>query len=356
MQDTAVPTIRPLSTGQILDRGIRLYRKQFLTFVGIIAVAQIPSTLLNILAGYFFPAAELDPTADPTDLFFDSMTQSVGIGSFWVVVAIIIISLILSLLGAIALTNSVSHSYLARPLGIIDSYRHIGRYLLSAVGAYFLAGILTIAILFWWLVVPLIGWISGFGIFLFFLLVIVPFIVPIIVIERQSASQSIVRAWDLSRRRFWWLVGFMLLLGIFGQVIVTVPAFLFAALLQTFIASSADASTLRIGQQLISLLLNLIYVPLQLTCVFLLYFDTRVRTEGLDLALEAIEPDHEDAQQQAQSALENPPPQTSGFWPSWQEFGYFILFSVGASVLCGVLYAILIAISLVIFSTMFGAF
>ena len=354
MLDTAVPTIRPLSTGQILDRGIRLYRKQFLTFVGIIAVAQIPSTLLNILAGYFFPAAELDPTADPTDLFFDSMTQSVGIGSFWVVVAIIVISLILSLLGAIALTNSVSHSYLGRPLGIVDSYRQIGRFLLSAVGAYFLAGILTFAILFWWLVVPIIGWISGFGIFLFFLLVIMPFIVPIIVVERQSASQSITRAWNLSRRRFWWLVGFMLLLGVFGQIIVTAPAIVFTLLLQTLIASNVDASTLRIGQQIIGLLLNLIYIPLQLTCVFLLYFDTRVRTEGLDLSLEAIDPDAEESQQQVQSVLKNPPPQKSGFWPSWQEFGYFILFSVGASVFCGVFYAILIAISLVIFSTAFA--
>lgn len=356
MLDTAVPTLKPLSTGQILDRGIRLYRHHFLTFVGIIAIAQIPSTLLNIIAGYFFPAAEIDPTAAPFDIFFDSMTQSFGIGSFWVVLGIFIISVILSLLGSIALTNAVTQSYLARPLGIIESYRKIGRSFLSAIGAYFLAGLALIAIMVWWFVVPIFGWISGFGIFLYFLMVVVPFIVPAIVVENQPASQVIQRAWDLSRKRFWWLVGFMLLLGLFGQIVVTVPALLFAGLLQTLVASSVDASTLRIGQQIISLLLNLIYVPLQLTCVILLYFDARVRSEGLDLALEAIDPESDAYLTETKAVFENPPPQKSGLWPTWLELAYFMLFSAGAFVLCGVIYGIIIVVSLIIFSGSLGGF
>ena len=34
--------LKPLSAGQIFDRGIRLYRNNFLTFIGIIAIMQIP--------------------------------------------------------------------------------------------------------------------------------------------------------------------------------------------------------------------------------------------------------------------------------------------------------------------------
>lgn len=352
---TAVPNLQPLSIGQILDRGIRLYRKHFLTFIGIIAISQIPTTVLNIVAGFIFPAAEFNPTGSPIEIFSTSFTQSIGIGSTGAILFIAAISMLLSVLGAIALTNAVTQSYLARPLSIIEAYRKTGSALLSAIGAYILAGLLVIAIGIWWFV-PIIGWLTGFGILLFFSMVIIPFIVPAIVVEKQSARQVIPRAWDLSRRRFWWLVGFMLLLGIFGQIIVTIPAFLFAGLAQAFIAGSADAATLRIVQQIIGLLLSLIYVPLQLTCVILLYFDVRVRTEGLDLALETIDPAADDISQEVQTALENPPPQKIGTWPTWREFGYFTLFSIGAGFLCGALYAVFIAIALVIFSGSLGGF
>jgi hypothetical protein len=148
----------------------------------------------------------------------------------------------------------------------------------------------------------------------------------------------------------------MLLLGIFGQIVVTVPAILFTGLVEALIASNVDTATLRIVQQLITLLLSLIYVPLQLTCVILLYFDVRVRTEGLDLALETIDPEAENAAKEVQMTLESSPAPHAGGWPTWREFGYFALFSVAAGVVCGVIYAVFFAIALAIFTSGFGSF
>ncbi|MCP4424404.1 MAG: hypothetical protein GY803_07935, partial [Chloroflexi bacterium] len=39
--------LRPLSIGELLDQVIRLYRRNFLTFIGIVALVQMPLTLLQ---------------------------------------------------------------------------------------------------------------------------------------------------------------------------------------------------------------------------------------------------------------------------------------------------------------------
>ena len=41
------PTLRPLTLNQLLDRAIRLYRQNFLAFIGIIATALIPLSIFD---------------------------------------------------------------------------------------------------------------------------------------------------------------------------------------------------------------------------------------------------------------------------------------------------------------------
>ena len=43
-------TLRPLRLGELLDRAIRLYRANFLTFIGIIAVVYVPLMVLQTAA------------------------------------------------------------------------------------------------------------------------------------------------------------------------------------------------------------------------------------------------------------------------------------------------------------------
>lgn len=46
MSATDLSYLRPLSLGQLFDQAIRLYRRNFWKFVGIIAVVQIPYAAL----------------------------------------------------------------------------------------------------------------------------------------------------------------------------------------------------------------------------------------------------------------------------------------------------------------------
>jgi hypothetical protein len=123
------------------------------------------------------------------------------------------VSFFLALLGFIliqglataALTQAVANSYLSHRLGIIESYQKLGQSWLSLTLALFFAGVFGVGLILW-TIVPCVGWLTGLGMLSFFVLVVVPLIAPIIVLEKQKASGAIRRAWDLARRRFWWVL------------------------------------------------------------------------------------------------------------------------------------------------------
>lgn len=321
--------LQPLSMSQLLDRAIRLYRSNFLIFVGIVALAQIPATAVNMIGLWLAPAPDMafDPTATFTDLWLE-IAQSSGFGNNPLLWLGRLVSLLLVQLATAALTKAVAENYLGHKIGLFEAYRKIGRSGITLLIATFLGILVIIALAIWWIVVPCVGWISGLGMLFFFSLVILPLVAPVIVLEHRTASQAIQRAWDLSRRRIWWLIGFMLLLGLFGQLVVTGPAVLSVFLVESAVGSGVDATTSSLIQQVIILLLNLIYLPLQLTCVTLLYFDIRVRTEGFDLAVLALS-DRVDSESLRVTA----PPLEKNVLPRWEEVGYFSLITVAIAVL-----------------------
>ncbi|WP_420631454.1 hypothetical protein [Candidatus Leptofilum sp.] len=327
---TALPqNLRPLSMAQLLDRAIRLYRKNFLLFIGIVAVAQIPATAVNMIGLWLAPAPVIgfNPAATVTDVWLQTF-ESMGFGNNpWVWLGRLV-TLLLVQLATAAMTKAVAENYLGHKIGLFDAYRKIGRSGLTLLWATFLSLLVIIGLVVWWVIVPCLGWLTGLGMIFYFGLVVLPLIAPIVVLEKRSARTAIQRAWDLSRRRFWWLIGFMLLLGLFGQLIVTGPALLSVLIVEGAIGSGLDAATASLVQQVIDLLLTLIYLPLQLTCVTLLYFDVRVRTEGFDLALLAL------SEGASADNLAATAPTTDGnATPKWEEMGYFALIEVAFVVL-----------------------
>jgi hypothetical protein len=322
--------LQPLSMAQLLDRAIRLYRKNFLLFIGIVAIAQIPATAVNMIGLWLAPIPEVpafDPSPTLTEMMQD-IAQSSGLDNNpWVWFGRLV-TLLLVQLATAALTKAVAENYLGHKIGLLEAYQKIGRSGLTLLLAVFLSILFIIALFVWWIFVPFLGWFTGLGMIFFFALAVLPLVAPVIVLEQRTAVDAIHRAWDLARRRIWWIIGFMLLLGLFGQLVVTVPALLSVFIINSTVGSSINATTTSLIQQVITLLLNLIYLPLQLTCVTLLYFDVRVRTEGFDLALLALS---DDANTDAVQATA--PPLNENRFPKWEELGYFALITVAFVVL-----------------------
>lgn len=289
MESQSLPNLRPLRLGELLDRAIRLYRANFLTFIGIIAVVYVPLMILQTAASALLSSSMLQSFSTPEDIFSNT--------GYW---AGILFTLVLALVQFIlvqgiatgALTRAVADNYLGRKTSILDAYRGIGKSWLTLVGALLFLGLLAIALFLWWMV-PCIGWFTGLGMLLFMLTVVNPLVPPVVVLESQGVLGAVQRAWSLARRRFWPVLGYVLVLGLFSLIVVNGPAAIVNVLLGQLLPSFGDPTTsvvlAAVIQGLVSLVFILIYYPLQMAAFTLIYFDLRVRTEGFDLALLTME-------------------------------------------------------------------
>lgn len=335
MTIVAHPILRPLRQGEILDRAIRLYRRHFLQFVAMLALVQAPIVLLQTvvslvtLSGSFerLSAALENPAAAPDEpLLGAAYAAGSGLQLVFSFVSLILVRG----LAAGALTAAVSASYLGEKApGIVAAYSRIRPYWAGLAGSLLLALAFSLLLVLWWLLVPCVGWITGGGMLLYLWAVIVPMLAPIIVLEEQPAALAWRRAWELSRRRFWWVLAFALILYTFNLLVVAGPAAIIAGGGQLLLGDPLDPMGVSFTAQTVvgslsTLVTSLLYLPLQAAAVTLLFLDLRVTTEGLDLQLQ-LSPDEAPLETIARSA---PPPGDERLISS-REMGRFALLSAG---------------------------
>ncbi len=280
----ATPKLRPMRMGQILDQAARLYRNNFIAFMGIVALVQVPVAIIQLLLNL--------ATVSNADV--PNISASLGATFLSTLLGFIFIQGI----GTAAMTRAVADNYLGEKTGALEAYRKIGGRWLSLLAALFILGLIGIVAALW-LLVPCAGWLTGLGILFYLSLVIAPLVAPIIVLERESASQGWRRAWELARQRFWWIFGFFAVLYVFNLLVVIGPSTL-ATYLLAFVwdFSAPDPNAILISQmviqQIVAVAFSLIFLPFQLAATTLVYFDLRVRSEGFDLAVRAQDDQNEE--------------------------------------------------------------
>jgi len=290
METQPLPTLRPLRLGELLDRAIRLYRGNFLTFIGIIALVLVPSQVLQTAASALMNGSLTTGSFSTPDELFTNYGYWIGILS----------TLVLSLVQWVlvqgiatgALTRAVADNYMGKKTGVLDAYRGIGSSWITLVAALLFLGIIIIGLGIW-SIVPCIGWFTGLGMMLFVTAVINPLVPPAVVLEKQQPIEAVRRAWSLARRRFWPVLGYVIVLYLFSLIVVNGPVAIVSVGLVQIFGSFSDptlqAVLTAIIQGLVSLVTMLLYYPLQMTAFTLIYFDLRVRTEGFDLAILTME-------------------------------------------------------------------
>jgi len=335
MAVSTIPTLRPLRLAELLDQAFRLYRRNFLVFISIVAVVQIPLTLLSLALSYYTLGslnwAEVLSSLDPTTGFPRGMGPSyfASLGAL-AVVSIIQLVLVEGFATA-ALVRAIGDSYLGQPTNLAGAYATVGHSWARLLGAILLSLLLGIGLAVW-LLVPCIGWFTGPGILAFFGLVVFQLLVPVVIMENAGPRRAIRRAWDLARRRFWWLVGFALVLYLLGQLIVVGPSLLISGVLNALLLQSSSSDLMRqagissVINSLVTLFASLVYMPLELTAITLVYFDLRMRTEGLDLALQAAIPDGQTADSTVVARM--PASLLNQRLVTGREVGYFFLLSL----------------------------
>ena len=329
METRIQPVLRPLRLGELLDQAIRLYRRNFVTFIGIIAVIHIPLMILQTASTALMTSSlgSLATASRPEEIF----TNYAYWGGILSTLVITFVQFILVQgIATGALTRAVADNYLGKQTSILDAYRGIKDSWVSLLGALLIIVLLFIVLFLWWLV-PCVGWFTGLGMMAFLMAAVSPLVAPVVVLEKQGALASIRRAWDLARRRFWPVLGTVFVLYLFSLLIVNGPAAIANALLTLAIGSFGDPTAgiviTTIIQSLVSLVFVLLYYPLQMAAFTLIYFDLRVRTEGFDLALLTL-----DAAQPVDAAnvSQVPVPQSNERLITGPEFGNFAILTLGA--------------------------
>lgn len=322
----ASPRLRPMGIGDILDTVFRLYRQNFITFIGIVALLQVPVMLLQIILTMVFgqhvatdmmslmnAAPAFDPRFDSfADLPIANLVAFFGLTILLALIQGIFVQQIVN--GALA--YAVSQRYLQRPISILGAYNfgidRMFNLILAGVLIFFISSFVA-AVPIGLLVVLAVaagamgegGEASGaaaalFLIFLFLaafllmfliimaLVVIFMFVTQAIVLEGQNALAALGRSWQLVRGSFWRVLGIYLLLTLLVVVLTAIPSsILNNAIVLIFNDPIADFAIQQALSQLVTYLSQILILPISLLAFTLLYYDVRVRKEGYDMELMA---------------------------------------------------------------------
>jgi glycerophosphoryl diester phosphodiesterase family protein len=267
---------------ELLDELFRLYRRHFSLIIGVALVVALPGLVWSLVTGSYrltaasyaniFTAA---PGASPTfnSGQFSNLFGATALG--------LLGALILLPISVGAVYRAVADVALGRPATIGSVLREtLARYwqLLGLIGLVFVIALV-------WFIAEIIGFvllvIPGLVVFcaMIYLAIRWSLTLAAMMAEDIGPIQGMSRSWNLVKSQWWRTFGILVIVGIM-QLIITYALFiLFGIVAALFTSGDFQLALVSIGGTLLSALVS----PITAIAVILLYFDLRVRKEGLDL-------------------------------------------------------------------------
>jgi hypothetical protein len=255
------PQLRPLSVGEMLDAGFRLFNARFMTLVLCVLVPVVPLTIV---------ATALQASVDPNAFDLNS-TEAADSGTALAgTLVAAAIQFAAASLAVAACFKAISAAYLGERAGVGESLRYALGRVLALIVAYLLF-VFIFAIGFILLIVPGI-WIGTK----------LSMIFPAVVFERKGPFGAIGRSWSLTRGNFWRTLGTLVVVFLITFVLQLVLGGVVGGILG---ASDSGELTVAIVLTLVNLITLALTYPLWAAVSTVLYYDLRVRNEGFDLQL-----------------------------------------------------------------------
>ncbi|HKE97784.1 MAG TPA: hypothetical protein VKG45_02475 [Actinomycetes bacterium] len=283
-----------MTLGDVLDGGFKLLRANLGALLLVSGSFLVPLTVLYAFGQRWaqpFSLSELfsdQPLPENGSIYTPSTPELVSLaasGLLWLL-------FMPTCIGAI--TSLVARSYMGEQAGAGEALREAFRRYRRLLGASLLSSLLALAPL-----VPVVALVAlavaadaaelaaiGFTLLLpaalaeLALLVLLSVMVPAIMVERVGPVQGIRRSFSLVRSRFWPVLGILLLMGLLADLlsnIIGTPFWIPALLL------GGDRGWPFLA--LASLVPSLVVTTWVAVVAALIYFDLRIRREGLDLQL-----------------------------------------------------------------------
>lgn len=262
----------PMSIGRILDQTFKIYRENFIRFVTIVAVIQVPIGLLAIIStSSFRRGVPVRQSSDYRQLSQEEPDPTVALFGAAGMIVTGIIGMFGQVLCRGALTKSVSESYLGNEISVGQAYQFVLPKFLTLI----LAGIFVVLVVYLGLLLLVVpGVIFG----LWFALT-----TPAIIVENLRATQGMSRSKALASGNLGKIfsVGFLVLLISFVLSIVLH----YGASMFTRTLFSGNVTLALAINHLVTVVANILVAPIGATAYILLYYDLRIRKEGFDLQM-----------------------------------------------------------------------
>lgn len=326
------PRLRPMNLGDILDAVFQLYRNNFLIFIGIVALIQVPLIIIQVLLTLAFNQKvatdlmglihmlpsfnfERDSIAD---LPLGNLMAFMGLSMLFALLEFAVAQQLIN--GALA--NAVSQRYFKRPVSLLGAYGFgMRRIIMLSLAGFIIAFVLAIVfVLSFAFLFGLVAFIVGFaatqhetssiigsvlamilfvvgmliiGATMVFLTLCVLFVPQAIVLEHKNAFGALFRSWEIVFRSFWRVLGIFILLYVMVQVITLIPSATLGGIVGMIYSDPIQDFAIRQSlSMLIGYGVRIFVLPFLLIAYTLLYYDIRVRKEGYDLQLMIQEQDN----------------------------------------------------------------
>jgi len=273
---------RPMPLPELLDELFRLYRRHFSLIVGVALLVALPGLVWTLVTGTY----RLN-SASFANIFVTSGSSTPVFNSqqFLNLVGPILLGL---LGGLILLPFSVGAVYRAVTDVALGKPATIGSVLRETLARYWpLLGLVGLVLLMFigWFVAEIIGFvllvIPGLAVFCaaVYLAVRWSLTVAAMMAEDVGPIRGLGRSWTLVSGQWWRTFGILLIVWIMQAIITYGLVILFGLIAALVSAGDLQLAVAQVGGTLLSALVS----PIATIAITLLYFDLRVRKEGLDL-------------------------------------------------------------------------
>ena len=283
--------LRPLRIGEILDVAIKIYRSNFATLIKAVALVVAPVQILVAIVQASAPDNPIKTpppgSTEPPEIDFDQL---------WAYFAALIVAGLLGALAAQVATAASLKAVSGAYMGERPDWRSSLRFALSRLGPLIWLGLLSTVLLTLGLVACVVP-----GVYLYGAWAVV---VPVLLLEDVRGRRALGRSRSLVRDRWWPTFAAILL----GAILVAVVQAAFGLLLGLIAFMNSENGVVQlVASAILGTVSGVLATPFSAALVTVVYFDLRVRKEGLDLELLARRVGMDEQPGGARPALLPPP-------------------------------------------------
>jgi len=247
------PSLRPRSATELVDAAFQVLRAHYGQLIVCSAIAYVPMLLLRLFViGDATRFGTGDPTAMPAGMLVTMLWTMLG-------------SLVTYSLMSAVLVVLTSQAYLGDTVDVGTAVRRVIPRVVQVLVASLLRSVLVILGIFPGVILLFTP--------MFYVLARYFAVIPAIVLEDAGTLQSFSRSSELSRGRKWHILGTLLLVTIIYYLLV-LGVSLLGAIPGNFVV-----------QTMVSSIGAILVYPVVAITEALLYYDARIRSEGLDIEL-----------------------------------------------------------------------